>query len=117
MNRVPENLISLPRLLADDAAVYRTVLSLLDQTQLQQDLNRLAEWHIASHPAKCTRLPVKRSDNVLKVKLPINRSENVLKVRYVLAFADRPPGTLAEDGRPWAILTLNTISTDQQSPL
>ena len=85
LDRIPENLPSLARLLADDAAVYRTILSHLDQTQLQQDL--------------------------------INRSENVLKVRYVLAFSDRPAGTFAEDGRPWAILTLNTISTDQQSPL
>ena len=78
MNRVPENLISLPRLLADDAAVYRTILSRLHQTQLQQDPSQRAEWHMAFHPAKCTRLPVTRSENVLKVKLPI---ENVLRVK------------------------------------
>ena len=69
----PRDLTSLTRLLADDVAVYRTILSRLDQTQLQQNLIRLAEWHMASYPAKCTRLPVTRSENVLKVKLPIEK--------------------------------------------
>jgi len=91
LDRIPENLPSLARLLADDAAVYRTILSRLDQTQLQQDLIRLAEWHMAFHPAKCTRLPVTRSENVLIVKLSVKRSENILKVKYVLTFSDRPP--------------------------
>ena len=102
----PRDLTSLTRLLADDVAVYRTILSRLDQTQLQQNLIRLAEWHMASYPAKCTKMSQeartfskssclsKRSENVLKVKLPVTRTENVLKVKYVLAFSDRQPGTL-----------------------
>ena len=40
---VLERLTSLARLFADDTAVYRAVLSYLDQTQLQQDLRRLTE--------------------------------------------------------------------------
>ena len=46
-------------------AAYKVVTCPDDQTQLQRDLNQLAEWEkwwdMAFHPGKCTSLPVTRS--------------------------------------------------------
>ena len=58
INDLPENLSSQTRLFADDTAVYNVVQALKDHNQLQQDLQRLAEWEkswdMAFYPEKCT---------------------------------------------------------------
>lgn len=58
------------RLCADDTAAYRVVTCHQNQDQLQQDLQRLADWEkcwdMEFHPGKCTSLSVTRSRNPLK---------------------------------------------------
>jgi hypothetical protein len=60
INDLPDGLVKLARLFADDTAVYSKVTSALDQEQLQADLNYLAHWEekwdMQFHPAKCTTL-------------------------------------------------------------
>ena len=78
INDLPERLTLLARLFADDTAVYRAVMSYLDQSQLQQNLLWLAEWEenwdMAFHPGKCIRLP----------RVPVTRSRTVLDFDYEL---------------------------------
>ena len=69
INDLPEKLMALLRLFADDTAVYRVVYSGTDEVQLQQDLHRLMEWEeswdMLFHPAKCVSLPITRSRSSL----------------------------------------------------
>ena len=65
INDMPEKLLALARLFADDTAVYKTISNGYDQAQLQEDLQRLADWEerwdMEFHPAKCQTLSVTRS--------------------------------------------------------
>ena len=67
INDLPENLTSKTRLFADDTAVYKVTAAPQDHTQLQQDLNKLAEWEkswdMVFHPGKCNSLTVSKSRN------------------------------------------------------
>ena len=59
---LPDTLTTQTRLFADDTAAYKVVTCPDEQTQLQRDLNQLAEWEkrwdMAFRPGKCTSLPV-----------------------------------------------------------
>ena len=70
INGLPDTLTEQTRLFADDTAAYTVVTCPDDQTQLQRDLNQLAEWEnrwdMAFHPEKCTSLAVTRSRKPLK---------------------------------------------------
>ena len=67
---LPDTLTKQTRLFADDTAAYKVVTCPDDQTQLQRDLNQLAEWEkrwdMAFHPGKRTSLPVTRSRKPLE---------------------------------------------------
>ena len=69
INDLPANLSSGVRLFADDTALSRTITSPQDQAQLQQDLNRLADWEkswaMEFHPGKCNTLTVTRKHTTL----------------------------------------------------
>ena len=70
INDMPEKLTALARLFADDRAMYGTTSSGHDQTQLQEDLQRLADWEgswdTGFHPAKCQTLSITRSRKLLQ---------------------------------------------------
>jgi hypothetical protein len=89
INDLPDTLTSLARLFADDTAVYRKVTSLDDQTQLQQDLDRLAAWEnswdMQFHPGKCTTLPVTRRRTTLTYPYQLHGEtlETVASTKYL----------------------------------
>ena len=65
-----EKLSALARLFADDTAVYKTISNGHNQAQLQEDLQRLADWEESRdtefHPAKCQTLSITRSRKPLQ---------------------------------------------------
>ena len=44
-----------------------------------------SEWHMAFHPQKCTRLPVRKSENVLHFEYVLGSCDGQLDFEYVLA--------------------------------
>ena len=70
INDMPEKLTASARLFADDRAMYGTISNGHDQTQLQEDLQRLADWEgswdTGFHPAKCQTLSITRSRKLLQ---------------------------------------------------
>ena len=89
INDLPEELTSLTRLFADDTAVYRVINDCSQQLQLQQDLNRLAEWEnswdMQFHPAKCVSMPITRRRNVLNNSYTLHGHtlDSVTTVKYL----------------------------------
>ena len=78
------------RLFADDALLYRTINSNHDQTELQADLDRLAEWEkiwlMDFNPSKCTTLRMSANK---QLTIPSNyilhgeTLENVTSAKYL----------------------------------
>ena len=67
---MPEKLLALAQLFADDTAAYKTISNGHDQAQLQEDLQRFADleesWDMEFHPAKCQTLSITRSRKPLQ---------------------------------------------------
>ena len=65
INDLPNCVSFQVRLFADDCRVYRTVNSVQDQLQLQQDLDSLADWascwSMSFNRSKCTIITISRS--------------------------------------------------------
>ena len=86
---VPEKLSALARLFADDTAVYKTISNGHDQTQLQEDLQRLADWEESwdkeFHSAKCQTLSITRSRKPLQPSYVLHGHtlENVSSAKYL----------------------------------
>jgi hypothetical protein len=59
---MPEGIQSTVRLFADDTIAYVTISSDADAANLQQDLDKLAEWEskwlMKCHPEKCSVLTI-----------------------------------------------------------
>ena len=89
INDMPEKLSALALLFADDMAAYKMISNGHDQAQLQEDLQRLADfeesWDMEFHPTKCQTLSITRS------RKPLQRSyilhghtlENVSSAKYL----------------------------------
>ena len=69
INDLPNNLESKARLFADDTACHKDVADSEDQRQMQQDLDKLAQWEdrwkMAFHPEKCSTLHMTRRRTTL----------------------------------------------------
>ena len=65
INDLPDTVTSNTRLFADDCIIYRTVKSIQDCLQLQEDLRELATWEetwgMLFHPDKCNVLRITRA--------------------------------------------------------
>ena len=65
INDLPDTVTSNTRLFADDCIIYRTVKSIQDCLQLQEDLRELATWEEIwgklFHPNKCNVLRITRA--------------------------------------------------------
>ena len=65
INDLPNQLSSTVRLFADDTIVYRTIHNSDDETKLQEDLDKLAEWEknwqMEFNPDKCKVLRIAKS--------------------------------------------------------
>ena len=87
---MPEKLSALARLFADDTAVYKTISNGHDQAQLQEDLQRLADWQeswdMEFHPAKCQTLLITRSRKPLQPSYILHGHtlENVSSAKYLV---------------------------------
>ena len=66
----------LHKLFADDCLLYRTINSVADEEQLQQDLNTMVEWSntwlMRFSAAKCHLLKMTRQKKTLPTKYTIN---------------------------------------------
>ena len=86
---MPEKLSALARLFADDTAVYKTISNGHDQAQLQEDLQRLADWQeswdMEFHPAKCQTLSITRNRKPLQPSYVLHGHylENVSSAKYL----------------------------------
>ena len=84
-----EKLSALARLFADDTAVYKTISNGHNQAQLQEDLQRLADWEesrdMEFHPAKCQTLSITRSRKPLQPSYVLygHTLENVSSAKYL----------------------------------
>ena len=71
------------RLFADDAYLYRTIASIEDPIQLQDDLTSLQEWErlwdMEFHPKKCKQLTITNKTKPLDTTYTIH-NENLEKV-------------------------------------
>ena len=67
---MPEKLLALVQLFAENMAVYKTISKGHDQAQLQEDLQWLTDWEeswdMEFHPAKCQTLLITRSRKPLQ---------------------------------------------------
>ena len=61
INDLPDTVTSNTRLFADDCIIYRTVKSIQDCLQQQEDLRELATWGMLFHPDKCNVLCITRA--------------------------------------------------------
>ena len=86
---MPEKLSVLVRLFADDTAVYKMISNGHDQAQLQEDLQRLADWEeswdMEFHPSKCQTLSITRSRKPLQPSyfLHGHTLKNVSSAKYL----------------------------------
>ena len=67
INDLPDGLTSTPRLFADDTACHKKVKNSNDQSSLQNDLDKLADWEkrwkMSFHPQKCSVVHMTRRLN------------------------------------------------------
>ena len=89
INDMPEKLSAFAWLFADDTAVYKMISNGHDQAQLQEDLQRLADWEeswdIEFHPAKCQTRSITRSRKPLQPSYVLHGHtlENVSSAKYL----------------------------------
>ena len=89
INDMPEKLSALAWLFSDDTAVYKMISNSHDQAQLQEDLQRLADWDeswdMEFHPAKCQTLLITRSRKPLQPSYVLHGHtlENVSSAKYL----------------------------------
>ena len=117
---VPEKLSALARLFADDTAVYKTISNGHDQAQLQEDLQRLADWEeswdMEFHHAKCQTLLITRSRKLLQPSYVLrgHTLENVSSTKYLgvtinntVSWDDHISNTCSKANRALGFLRLN----------
>ena len=86
---MPEKLSALARLFADDTAVYTKISNVHNQSQLQEDLQRLADleenWDMEFHPAKCQTLSITRSRKPIQPSYVLHGHslENLSSAKYL----------------------------------
>ena len=89
INDMPSVVLSLLRLFADDAYLYRVIKSNHDAFILQQDLDRLQAWekdfNMEFHPKKCKVLSVTNKTKPLKTSYKIHNEtlESVDSAKYL----------------------------------
>ena len=86
---MPSVVLSLLRLFADDAYLYRLINSLNDAKILQDDLNQLQSWendfNMEFHPKKCKVLTITNKTKPIKTSYKIHNEtlENVESAKYL----------------------------------
>ena len=89
INDIPYGLKSTCRLFADDTIVYLTVKSNSDAEELQDDLNKLAQWEkkwsMEFHPDKCNVLSITRNKTpvVYDYRLHGHTLQHVSSAKYL----------------------------------
>jgi hypothetical protein len=77
INDMPEGIQSTVRLFADDTIAYVTISSDADAANLQQDLDKLAEWEskwlMKFHPEKCNVLTISKKRSPSKYNCTLHR--------------------------------------------
>ena len=87
---MPEKLLALAQLFAENMAVYKTISNGHDQAQLQEDLQWLTDWEeswdMEFHPAKCQTLLITRSRKPLQPSYILHGHtlENVSSAKYLV---------------------------------
>ena len=89
INEMPDGIQSTVRLFADDTIAYVTISSDADAANLQQDLDKLAEWEskwlMKFHPEKCNVLTIskKRSPSKYNYTLHGHILEHDTSAKYL----------------------------------
>jgi hypothetical protein len=99
INDMPEGIQSTVRLFADDTIAYVTISSDADAANLQQDLDKLAEWKskwlMKFHPEKCNVLTISKIEvHLSTITLYMDISSKMIHQQNTW------------DGISWAILIL-----------